>query len=341
MNDTGKEVIITILGIIGAAILAIVVKKLVSWIMYIVEDAVKLNPDYEEIIKEYHNSLDKFLHIKNENDLRMWKKRLKSFSYCDEQGCYILPEEFIIIKHKEKSFEVEIVDDKYKWNKLPFEIIAHSDGNIAAHSKCRIHNNINIRVDACENNQNGNGIKIFTSRTTYFDSLATNRAMDYAWNNGITLRKMITYNKRIASLDKMSLSNHLRINGVIKTADNNIVCIYRSKEASIGKRTYSISVGAAIEDYQSVDGTGVFTKEGLENAIYCMVKKEVGILKSEYDFNMEENIIAFYREWVEGGKPKFLFYIDCVLTEEEIKKCFKDKDRDKSAVNYDIKFIGI
>lgn len=340
LNETWKQIIVTSLGIVGAALLAVLMKKIVSIIMTEIEDSIKLNPDYEDIVYNYIKSKDRFLAVKN--DEKTIKRYMHlSLSYFDQFTC-ILPEEYIFIRKTNKEFRLKIYDNKNKFYELPTRLEAHYDENLMAHSKSRIHNNIVVRVDKYCLLPDEEGIKLYTSRTTYFDSLVTNRAIDYIWNNGISIRKMVTYNKSISPLEKIELSNHLGINAIITTTNNAVIGILRTKDASIGKSTYTFSVGAAVKNYSAENSLGIITEFGIEKAVKCMIEKEIGLLETDYDFSLRDNGLAFYREWVEGGKPQLLFFVNCRLSNKEIEKRYYNKNRkDVSIANKKIYFISL
>ena len=168
----------------------------------------------------------------------------------------------------------------------------------------------------------------------------TNRAIDYIWNNGISIRKMVTFNKSISSLEKTELSNHLGINAIITTTDQAVIGILRTKDASIGKGTYTFSVGAAVKNYSAENSLGIITESGIEKALKSMIEQEIGLLETDYDFNLRDNGLAFYREWVEGGKPQLLFFVNCRLSNKEIETRYYNTDRkDASIANKKICFI--
>lgn len=338
LNETWKQIIATSVGIVGAALLAVLMKKIVSIIMAEIEDSIKLNPDYEDIIYSYIRSKHRFLMVKN--DEKTLKKYMHlSVSYFDQFTC-VLPEEYIFVRNTDTGFKLKIYDNQNKFYELPTRLEAHYDENLMAHSKSRIHNNIVIRVDKYRLLPNEEGIELYTSRTTYFDSLVTNRAIDYIWNNGISIRKMVTFNKSISSLEKTELSNHLGINAIITTTDQAVIGILRTKDASIGKGTYTFSVGAAVKNYSAENSLGIITESGIEKAVKSMIEQEIGLLETDYDFNLRDNGLAFYREWVEGGKPQLLFFVNCRLSNKEIETRYYNTDRkDASIANKKICFI--
>lgn len=46
-------------------------------------------------------------------------------------------------------------------------------------------------------------------------------------------------------------------------------------------------------------------------------------------FTLEENLIAAYREFVEGGKPQLMFYAKSTLTKDKITNNFLEKNKRK------------
>lgn len=64
-----------------------------------------------------------------------------------------------------------------------------------------------------------NTFTITTGRTNYYKSLVTNRAIDYALAEGISVRELLECGPFIHSLKTSSLSNHLGFNGFAESAD--------------------------------------------------------------------------------------------------------------------------
>lgn len=325
-NDVSKEILITSLGVVCAALITLFLHRLILLIMTKVEDTIKLNPDYAILIHNYKGSLKKFLSIPIPKD-QIKKIRRKSFSYLKEDDVCIIPEEYIFLKKRHEKLSIRIKDDNEKRYQMPDELSSHFNENMKAHGLSYIYNSILVRVDDYTISQEENSICLLTSRTTYFESLATNRSIDYTWENGLCIRDLYTFNHRIQALKDMPLSNHLGINGIVKTKDDYIICIYRSDEASIGKGTYSISLGAAIQINQTDNSYGIFDKAELKSTVKNVIEDELGISQQDYRFEIEDNIIAFYRDWVEGGKPQLLFYVDCLLNAEKIEEKFNEANQ--------------
>ncbi|MGM9665843.1 MAG: hypothetical protein ACI3XX_04825, partial [Eubacteriales bacterium] len=181
-----------------------------------------------------------------------------------------------------------------------------------------IFNKINIRLD--DISYDNNNVTLFYSKTTYYDSLTTNRAMDFKLDNGKTVREIYEPGPFLSKLSESKLSNHLGFNGFIETSDGKFIFVIRSKNLSIGKNTLGDSIGASLKSEYCLDEDRKLTLDGLDNAIRKEIYEE---LKIEVDENIDltTKIFAFYRDLVEGGKPQFLFYYKM---ENMTQKQFKD-----------------
>ena len=87
--------------------------------------------------------------------------------------------------------DITIADHQDQQYELPHDIQEHFDELFKSHIASNIYNQLNIRVDDWEVERDS--FLMSTSRTTYFDSLVTNRAMDFQWSNGLTTRDVYQY----------------------------------------------------------------------------------------------------------------------------------------------------
>lgn len=263
------------------------------------EDATKLTEDYDKLCKKYPR---------------------EEFVMLGDKKCPVIC--LCLRKRKDAPFTLIIREnDERKRYELPSQVADRSDDIMNAHRYSKIHNNWNIRLDDLQ--QNGNEISLIYSTTMYFDSLITNRAMDYDWGNGKTVREVYEPGPFLSTLSESKLSNHLGFNGFIETADGQIIFVMRYGKVSIGKRTLANSIGAAMKTRYCLNDEKQFDKEGLDNAIRGEIKDELKLEISDSD-DLCDCIFGFYRDVVEGGKPQFLFYYKTDWDSEKIKKALKD-----------------
>ena len=247
------------------------------------EDAIKLTTDYQLLIKKYSRT------------------KLLSFNQVS------FPIEILQFRtQNESSFTLEF-DSSHALNnyELPKQIAAQSSYLMSAHKHSKIYNRLNIRLDDLVV-EDGN-TKLVYSQTYYFDSMVTNRAMDFKLENGKTVREIYEPGPFLKPLNKSKFSNHLGFNGFIELSDRNIIFVVRDKDLSIGKNTLACSIGASLKSEYALDDNLQFTKAGLNRAIIKEVKDELNIDIPEA-VDLTSSIFTFCRDVLEGGRPQFLFY---------------------------------
>ena len=216
--------------------------------------------------------------------------------------------------------QVRIEDSRRRYA-LPDEVAAHFDELFAAHSTSKVYNQLNIRVDDWFLRDDVFVMK--TSRTSFFDSLVTNRAMDFRWSNGLTVRERFAFGPHLGELRDSVLSNHIGFNGFVESSDGFVVFVRRSGALSIGKRTYGDSIGASLKAKYALNDAGDFTPDGLLNGILREIDDELKLPREALeDLRLERCLIAAYRDLVEGGKPQLLFFARARWSRQEIQQNF-------------------
>lgn len=284
-----------------------------KWLLNRLEDDVKLNCDYKELLSKYQ--ADWFCYDNAQADIRnrtVWEKEKK------EQGDQV---RFPIIGYIPlKGCRIEIKDRQTMY-RLPEEVREHFDEIFFAHNTSKVYNQLNIRVDCWE--RHGEVFQMNTSRTTYFNSLVTNRAMDYQWENGLTVRELLEYGPFCRELSESELSNHLGFNGFVISSDGYIPFVRRSACLSVGKNTYGTSVSASLKVKYALEQSKTLDAKGLEYAILMEVQDELKIPPEQIGpFDSRDNLLAAYRDFVEGGKPQLLVCLESLWTKDEIQQNF-------------------
>ena len=227
--------------------------------------------------------------------------------------------------------KIEIVDEENKFYDIPQEIYSQQSEIFKAYKGNVIFNSICVRVDRIDEQEEE--IVLNTSRTYYYNSSITNRAADFVLENGCTIRDIYEPGPYIKSLENSKMSNHLGFNGFVITNDGYVPFIVRSKNVSIGKDTLANSIGASLKAKYALDCNGKKKEYPLGESIFNEIIDELnlGCLEIEYDTlgftpaDLEKNIICFYRDIVELGKPQFLFYCKINLSKEQIDEAIKAK----------------
>lgn len=302
-----------------AFICEVIAAAVSNWIGKKYEDVTKLTEDYSWLVKKY--SREKLVEYKE----KKFPVVLLAFRKQDE------PLFEICLDHSRSNVKYE----------LPGRVKASADWLMKAHEHSAIYNNMNVRADNIL--QEGEKITLTYSRTTYFDSLLTNRAMDYKWENEMTTREVYEPGPFLNCLKDSKLSNHLGFNGFIETADNKFIFVLRDSNLSIGKNTLANSIGASLKVKYCLDDDRKLTQEGLNRGIQKEIEDELKI-KIDDTERLVDGIFAFYRDLVEGGKPQFLFYYKlkdwtAAKFEENFRDFLKRKQDKKDATIDGKKFL--
>lgn len=311
-------------SIVFAIIIAIIGNMINNFVNSYIEDEVKLTTDYKTLANqyiddlfEYNNSVEDGVDPKNldlllnKSDVSQDHKNISSYDF-----------RFPITEDAKSYKKSLVIHDSHEEYVLPDIIQEHFDQLVKSHSSTLKYNQLMIRVDDWY--EDNNTFHIHTSRTSYLQSLVTNRSIDYRWENGLSNRKWFDYGPFVTTLKESELSNHLGFNGFIESSDGYIPLMQRSSKVSVGKRTSSPSVSGSAKTKYALDDDHVFTTDGLERAILSEIFDEIKIEKKDLEWEgLEKSIIRWYRDLVEGGKPHFLFYVKSKNDRETIENNFK------------------
>lgn len=277
------------------------------------EDAEKLRQDYDALAQKYRKN--NLIEVVNQDGSTITYPVIN------------LGIGFISLE-KDENEQIAIMDSPCDYYQLPTIIENHYVDIFSIHDTSNIYNNLNIRVRSMviKNNQ----LKLSTMRTTYYDSLVTNRASDFNLMEGLSVRELFEMGPRMTPLEKSRLSNHLGFNGFVESSDGYIVFVKRSGNMSIAKRTYGDSIGASLKAKYALDNDGNFTYQGLRAAIIEEINDELKIARGDINLNTL-SIVAAYRDCVECGKPQLLIFAKSLKTASQISTNFTSCRQEKLA----------
>ena len=309
-----------------------------------VEDMMKLTSNYDMLASKY-GTFSELIEYKNsaESDYLIGRKNTtsKAKSFKNNEDEYLFPTVKVVTLYDKK---VDIIFDFDTANvyKQPSWVSSHSDALFAAHSHSEIYNQQNFRVDDITWDEGS--VKISLSKTSYLDSLITNRACDYEIN-GVSVRELYEPGPYLHDLKDSQLSNHLGYNGMVETNDHKFIFIKRHKKVSIAKNTWQTSVGASLKVRNALTNDRKIDTDSISNAIIKEMMSEFNLKnlsnskeiesKIKSDFSFKKNVLYFYRDLLECGKPQMMFYYQLPISSEEVARAFtngigaakKNKDR--------------
>ena len=299
-----------------------------------VEDMMKLTTNYDSLVKKYGH-FSKLVEYTNSSasDYLTGRKHTTSqaTNYKDDkyngiEDSYVFPT-VILTSLKDKTTNIVFDDKEENAYKQPDWIKKHSDELFAAHSHSEKYNSQMLRVSDFKYDEKT--ATIYLSKTTYLDSLIANRACDYEING---VREVYEPGPVLHSLKDSQLSNHLGFNGMVETNDHKFIFIKRHNKVSIAKNTWQTSIGAslktvyALNEKQTVD-TSSIKNAMIEEMIHEFNLKNLKNLKEKEaemrgKFSFEENVLYFYRDLLECGKPQLMFHYELPLTSSELVEAF-------------------
>ena len=314
-NDSNDTIIIDAKQFSSIAISVVIawfVLIIKSFLIGYLEDPLKLTDNYEELMKQYKET--------------KWLK--------NEENNQKFP---VIVDADLANKNWTIIDKPYGCYKLPDEIHGYEPELMAAHKQKDNYNSLAIRVCKWEWDINEKVFKISTGRTTYFNSLLTNRAMDYKLKNGYTVRDLLCYGPNIPDLKKSKLSNQIGVNGFLISSDHYLCLVYRGTHLAIGKRTYGTSISGDIHTRYKMESDNTFKvdKDGILESIRKTYIVELRL--REYEGQKDDDILdknsikilAAYRDIVEGNKPQLLSCVEYKRDKKEIETQFKKGKENK------------
>lgn len=286
----------SIVFVVIIQLIAGIIKKA---IMRKLEDSAKLTEDYKSLAGRYRDSLVEF-----EDGEEVAKLPVKVISFLDGK-------------------KIVISDDKGDRYTLPEVVRDNFALLFESHNTSNVYNQLCIRVDDWKSSDGF--FEMSTSRTTYFDSLVTNRAVDVKLADGMTIRDLFCFGPFSPELKTSPLSNHLGFNGFVESSDGYIPLVKRGGSVSIAKSTYGISVQASVKSkYALENDSREFGVDGLLNSIKKEIYDELRIKEGDLEpFSYDNHrLVAAYQDLLEGGKPQLMFYVKSYKSKKEIENDF-------------------
>ena len=251
----------------------------------IFEDSIKVNTRNADMFKIYSNP--KY-------------RKVVSFKKSEEVVCY----NDLLINN---NFEFEVDDNKDKMFELDGFVEQNYLALFGAHASSSKENNTTIRLDDIEKVQ---GKYIFhLSRSTFYNHLVTNRALDFQLSNGLTVRTYYEYGPNISSLKDSKLSNHIGINALVFLNDGHVIFPQRRRDSTISKNCITSSIATRLT---FPFGKSVIDKKYLfEDCVYQGLQKRLFFdLNKLHKEDVEIKFLGVGQNIFEGGKPQMYFVVN-------------------------------
>ncbi len=279
-NDVISNVIGTIIGFVFSTALMYIVHV----IMASLEDILKVNKDSEALLKVYKEESYRKTLTLNGTDV--------TFAYAD-----------LLV---DCDYEYEVIDDPDKMFCLDEFIMNNYETLFLAHTNSTKINSTTIRLDDLV--KEGNKVTFHLSRSTVFNHLLTNRAVDFVLFDSLTLRDVYEYGPKLSPLNASKMSNHIGINALVFLSDGTLIVPRRSRTSTISKNQITSSIAVKLELPQ---GSETVTTDYLIQGNIIENLTERTHIPSDA-LNLDHITVKFLgmgQSLYEGGKPQFYYSV--------------------------------
>ncbi len=288
------EVLITFFGVLLSSVAIYGLKAMVGRF----EDALKINFDTKSLLGIYKGA------PAYKRTLRL-NGTEKVFAYD------------AVLTDGSGTFEVK--DDPKKEFQLDPFILANYNQIFAAHSGSAKANFFTIRMD----DYDAENKVFYLSRSTYFNHLVTNRAVDFQLFEDISLRDVYEYGPRLTPLSESKMSNHVGINGLVFLKGGYLLIPRRKLDSTISKNMVTSSIAVMLNfpkahknNPRPVTITPDYLFRG--NVVQNLTDRvKINTDKLEKENKIDVRFLGFGRNVYEGGKPQMYYavYLDMTVKE--------------------------
>lgn len=238
----------------------------------------------------------------------------------------------ILWKRSETDMLIDIVDSLNQYT--PPKIIVDKESEIlASFGNSVIFDNNCIRLKKIE--VVGNKLLLYTERTRYFFTLMTNRRMDFIIDNQQSIRDIFEPDKALSSLADSKMSNHIGFSVLVETLDKCLVFVKRNGRVSTKKNVIDCGVSGSLKSKYALTENGILTVKGFFDAISKEIVDELHLPTISKVRITEKNMLALYRDVLEGGKPNFIFFCSIGYTSTELHSFVCEYHDDDMIVDLD------
>ncbi len=284
-DDVANNVFGTVVGFLFSTILLYILKIVSSKF----EDVLKVSCDTKKILKIYDGDKEyrKTLRLNNTS---------VDFAYALR---YI----------HDETYKLKVIDDSKKEFQLDDFIVENYSTIMHAHRNSTVINGKTIRLDNFIKDDKNKECLFYLSRSTNFNHLVTNRAIDANIFDTFSLRDIYEYGPTISNLEDSKMSNHIGINALVFLNDGNILVPRRKKNSTISKNKITSSIAVKLnfpkDGRDSIDENHLFYQNVIDS-----LNDRLKLKKSDINTNdIDLKFLGFGQSLYEAGKPQFYFVI--------------------------------
>ena len=154
----------------------------------------------------------------------------------------------------------------------------------------------------------------YLSRSTYFNHLVTNRAVDFCLFDDVSLHDVYEYGPQLSALSESKMSNHIGINALVFLSDGGLLIPRRKNDSTISKNKITSSIAIMLsfpsDDMKDTKHAIITAEYLLRGNIIKNLSDRTKILPSALkEENIHVDFLGFGQNVYEGGKPQFYYAV--------------------------------
>lgn len=205
------------------------------------------------------------------------------------------------------GYTFEVKDDPDKNFELDDFIMGNYPLIFSAHASSVKFNSKTIRLDDFV--FDGKKGVFHLSRSTIFNHLVTNRAIDFSLFDNVTLRSIYEYGPTLSDYKDSKMSNHIGINGLVFLSDGFLVVPQRNKASTISKNRVTSSIAVRLE-FPKAGGQDITCEHLMDGTIRDNLANRLHLSEEEVKRAQPEiQFLGFGKNVYEGGKPQFYYAV--------------------------------
>ena len=238
-------------------------------------------------------------------------------------------------------------DSPKKFFELDNFLKANFTSIMQAHRGSTLQNPTMVRLDDMRLAGDG-AVELYTSRTSFYNDLVTNRAMDYEFAEGLTVRKIFEGGNFLSPLGESRMSNHIGIIAHVFHGDRAILAC-RGGNATISKNKFTtcVAMGFAEDDVERVHKRAerspvVETDDLLSEVLLYNLADRLNlsyetVLSLKAEGKIKVYLLGFGQLVYTGGKPQFYFTV--VIDRDVDLAALNARKADKRKLDYNKKMV--
>ncbi|MFA5471434.1 MAG: hypothetical protein WC219_05245 [Acholeplasmataceae bacterium] len=314
-SDYRSQVISALVGFVfGKALISLSIA-----IYYSKEDQRKAIRDYDSLSSFYSEAIygHKYILFSNEKKIKL---------FYDELYTHDFKKKIIFDDQPNKRFI------------LPYVIAPYYSDLMQAHKASFTKNAFTIRLDDLIVNKDELILK--TSRTTYFDHLVLNRAIDFPVRDILSVRRLFEYNNELTPLKHSKLANQIGVNAIVLFNDGYTIFPRRSFTSTVAKNRITSSLAIRLNSENTFEQ---ITEASIHKDFYKQMVSRLHFPESYISdpSKIDIKLVGIGRDLCEGGKPQFYYviHLNDISSDDYTKRlnlCIKEKKKDKlTQIDYD------